>query len=286
MPQGMLPFKYEEEKKDFGTTALCGSLLYLDLLCKMRFFQTVSSHLHAKKDKQGWSDAEFVVTIMLLNICGGDCVDDMKSLEGDEGFRRILKNIELHGVWGRRRVKLKRQWRNGKRNSFPSPSSIFRYLFLFHNAVEEKRREQGKSFIPESLEHLLGFCKINNHMLEFLQSNKPEAIATLDMDATLVESHKKEALYSYKKYKSYQPLNTWWWEQGVVVHSEFRDGNVGAGFEQRRVLDEALDCLPQGIKKVYLRSDTAGYQHDLLKYCEVGKNKRFGRIEFAIGCDV
>jgi hypothetical protein len=38
--------------------------------------------------------------------------------------------------------------------------------------------------------------------------------------------------------------------------------------------------------KVYLRSDTAGYQHDLLKYCEKGENTRFGRIEFAIGADV
>jgi hypothetical protein len=37
---------------------------------------------------------------------------------------------------------------------------------------------------------------------------------------------------------------------------------------------------------VYLRSDTAGYQHDLLKYCEKGENAHFGRIEFAIGCDV
>jgi len=44
--------------------------------------------------------------------------------------------------------------------------------------------------------------------------------------------------------------------------------------------------LPEGIKKVRMRSDTAGYQHDLLKYCEMRKNKRFGRIEFAVGCDV
>lgn len=44
--------------------------------------------------------------------------------------------------------------------------------------------------------------------------------------------------------------------------------------------------LPEGVTKVYLRSDTAGYQHDLLRYCEKGENKRFGRIEFAIGCDV
>jgi len=35
-----------------------------------------------------------------------------------------------------------------------------------------------------------------------------------------------------------------------------------------------------------LRSDTAGYQHDLLRYCESGENDRFGRIEFAISCDV
>ncbi len=44
--------------------------------------------------------------------------------------------------------------------------------------------------------------------------------------------------------------------------------------------------LPEGVENVYLRSDTAGYQHDPLKYCEKGENKRFGRIEFAIGADV
>jgi len=35
-----------------------------------------------------------------------------------------------------------------------------------------------------------------------------------------------------------------------------------------------------------MRSDTAGYQHDLLGYCDKEDNKRFGKIEFAIGCDV
>ena len=37
---------------------------------------------------------------------------------------------------------------------------------------------------------------------------------------------------------------------------------------------------------MFLRSDTAGYQQDLLMYCAEGKNKRFGVIEFAIGVDV
>ena len=67
---------------------------------------------------------------------------------------------------------------------------------------------------------------------------------------------------------------------------KFRDGNVPAGYEQLRVFKEALNCLPENVEQVKLRSDTAGYQHDLLKYCASGENKRFGRIEFAIGCDV
>jgi hypothetical protein len=49
---------------------------------------------------------------------------------------------------------------------------------------------------------------------------------------------------------------------------------------------KALDCLPQDVDDVRLRCDSAGYQHDLLKYCEMGENERFGRIEFAISCDV
>ena len=42
----------------------------------------------------------------------------------------------------------------------------------------------------------------------------------------------------------------------------------------------------RGIEQVRLRSDTAGYQHDLLEYCDSGEDPRFGRIEFGVGCPV
>lgn len=71
-----------------------------------------------------------------------------------------------------------------------------------------------------------------------------------------------------------------------MVHTEFRDGNVPAGYRQLAAFKEALAMLPAGIEQVRLRSDTAGYQHELLRYCAEGTNERFGRIEFAIGCDV
>jgi hypothetical protein len=159
-------------------------------------------------------------------------------------------------------------------------------LAEFHNRDQEGLREGGKAFIPEGNEALKGLCKVNKGLVDFVESNHAETTATLDMDATLVETEKEDAFWCYKGYRAYQPLNTWWCEQGLVLHTEFRDGNVPAGFEQKRVLEEAMRCLPEGVKKIRLRSDTAGYQHELLKYCDRGDNKRYGRIEFAVGCDV
>lgn len=286
MTQGVLPFKYEEEKKDFCTTASSGMLLFLDLMQKMNFPQIVKKNLRAKEGKQGWSDDQFLKSLLLLNFCGGDCVNDVKQLESDAGLRLALKHIDLRSSYGRSREKLKRQWRKVKHNVFPSPSSIFRYLSLFHNESQEKCRTSHTAFIPEPNEHLLGLAQINKSIMEFLQMNNPQTIATIDMDATIIESNKEEALYSYKKFKGYQPLNSWWWEQNCLLYTEFRDGNVPAAFEQKRVFNKTLECLPSGIKKVYLRSDTAAYQHDLLTYCEKGENERFGRVEFAIGCNV
>lgn len=288
MTQGVLDFKYEEEKKDFGTTSTAGILLYLDLLKKMGFSEMVGAHVSAKENKQGWSDYHFLQSLMLLNVSGGDCVNDITKLECDEGLRRIFQHLEVGSSFGRRRSKLIRQWRNGARNTFPSPSAIFRYLNVFHDAAQEKARQASdiKAFIPLPNTFLSGLSGVNQSMLEFLQRHNPQSVATIDMDATIVSSQKREARFSYKKCKGYQPFNAWWWEHGYIVHTEFRDGNVPAGHEQKRVFSKTLSCLPPGVEKVYLRSDTAGYQHELLKYCEMGENERFGRIEFAIGCDV
>ena len=59
-----------------------------------------------------------------------------------------------------------------------------------------------------------------------------------------------------------------------------------AGYEQVRVLQEAVAVLPAGVQQVCLRSDTAGYEEKLLRYCAEGKDPRFGVIPFAVGADV
>jgi hypothetical protein len=285
MAQGILPFKYESEKKATGMTALGGLPAYLDLAQVIGLSKSVQKHLKVRSGSQGWTDAQMVLALVLLNLAGGDCVEDIKVLEADDGFCEVLKKAEMHGMGRKVRRALLRRWRKERTRTVPSPSSIFRYLAQFHDEQQEGQRQPGKAFIPLSNEHLKGFAGINKDMAAFSSHRQSGQSATLDMDATLVATSKADALFCYKGYRSYQPLNTWWAEQEIILYSEFRDGNVPAGFEQLRVFKESLACLPSWITKVRLRSDTAGYQHDLLRYCATGASD-FGVIEFAIGCDV
>ncbi|WP_028893413.1 IS1380 family transposase [Syntrophorhabdus aromaticivorans] len=285
MPQGILPYKYEEESTASGMTSLAGLPVYLDLASILNLGASISQHLHIKI--QGWTDEQIVMTLILLNLAGGDFVDDLRLLEADEGFCKILQRIELKGLKRKGRREIERRWRKEKHRSVPSPSAVFRYLAAFH---EDYPRIEGSAIIPPLTESLSALERINADLVAAVHKRNPIDHATLDMDATLIQTSKKDALFSYKGYKAYQPLNTYFAELGLVLHTEFRDGNVPAGYEQLRVFLHALSLLPPGVKTVRLRSDTAGYQHELLSYCDRGKDgklhERFGRIEFAIGAHV
>lgn len=286
MTQKALPYEYEIEDGECGLTSVGGLPIYLDLTSATGLLRSVDKHLKIRIGDQGWRDRQIILSLIALNLAGGDCVDDIEKLEADEGFCRILRKAEIQGLTRKEKRDMKRRWRKERTRTMPSASVIFRYLSNFHDKEQEKFRVKGKVFIPVANEHLRAFRLINSELIGFEAVGKTEDTATLDMDATISETLKDNALYSYKGEKSYQPINTYWYERGVILHTEFRDGNVPAGHEQQRVLKEALSNLPLGIKKVRLRSDTAGYQHDLLRYCDEEGNKRFGRIEFAIGCDV
>ena len=262
MAQGLLSFKYELERKDTGMTALGGLPIYLDLASALGIGESIEKHLHIKQ--QGWTDSQSLLSLIMMNLAGGDCVEDLRKLEGDTGFCEVLRRLEQRGMKRRERRESDRRWRKERSRTVPSASSIFRYLSSFHDAEQEKKRVEGKAFIPAPNEHLRGLVRVNADIVDFLQSHHRQQVATLDQDATLVETRKRDALYSYKGFKAYQPLNTWWAEQGLVLHTEFRDGNVPAGYEQLRVFQEALALLPASVEKVRLRSDTAGYQHELL----------------------
>jgi hypothetical protein len=71
-----------------------------------------------------------------------------------------------------------------------------------------------------------------------------------------------------------------------MVGTQLRGGNVPPGYEQLEELKRILSAAPEGIKKVTIRSDTAGYQEALLRYCAEGKDERFGEIDFTVSSKV
>lgn len=284
--QGVLPFKYQADSHKSGATALAGLPVYLDLARVLGLADSIRRHMSVRQGTQGWSDEQIVMALVLLNLAGGDCVDDLRVLERDEGFCRVLRRTELVGLSRRERRATERRWRQERRRTVPSPSSVFRYIERFHDPSQEILRQAGKAFIPAASEPLKQLRLVNRDLVAAVQRRSPSSVATLDIDATLVECFKATALYCYKRFKSYQPLNVWWAEQRLVLHSEFRDGNVNAGLDQLRILQEAEALLPEGVRAVRMRSDTAGYQEELLRYCEMGSSERFGRIEFAVSADV
>jgi len=128
MAQGELGFMYEVERQGEGITGMGGIGPYLDLVCRSGMVRSIERHVKAQGE-QGWTDAESILALVMLNLVGGDCVEDVDRLESDEGFCRLFSKAIGKGLSGKGRRGLKRRWRKEKRRRVPSSSAVFRYLF-------------------------------------------------------------------------------------------------------------------------------------------------------------
>jgi hypothetical protein len=152
--------------------------------------------------------------------------------------------------------------------------------------VDDSKRGYGKAYVPAPTASLRALQQVNRDVVARIDALNPQTVATLDEDATCIEVTKRSALCCYKGFKAFQPLNVYWAEHDVMLHTEFRDGNVPALYDNLRVLEEALDFLPETVKKVRFRSDGAAYQWDLLLYLAKGLHPRFGVIDFTVSAEV
>ena len=72
---------------------------------------------------------------------------------------------------------------------------------------------------------------VNRDVVQEVGRRCPEQrFATVDQDATIIESRKQEALRGYEGERCYQPMLSVWAEMNLVLADEFRDGNVPAAY--------------------------------------------------------
>jgi hypothetical protein len=189
-----------------------------------------------------------VESFILLNAAGGDCLEDFGRLREDGGLE------ELCG------------------HAIPSPEAARKFLYEFHEETKiEASPRQFKlanlSVIPDETAPLSGLAEVNHDFVqEFGRRCPDQKIATVDQDATIVESHKREAQRTYEGDRGYQPMLAVWAETDVILADQFRDGNVPAHKDPLAVAQAAFQCLPATVNEYYYRGDTACHDHRLVEW--------------------
>jgi len=179
----------------------------------------------------------------LLSALGGECVEDIERLRQDKGLEAMLGY------------------------QIPAAETARQWLDKFHDEGLMSGQPQQGAFIPVESAPLAGLREPNRQIIwSYIEKMKPGQEVTLDVDAHLVETTKANAFYCYDGRKAFQPIEVEWAETGLVLAEEFRQGNVLAGRDIKRVVDEAYDMLPAGEWKVKVRSDSAAYQQDVLDH--------------------
>ncbi|MDC9720393.1 MAG: IS1380 family transposase [Gammaproteobacteria bacterium] len=91
---------------------------------------------------------------------------------------------------------------------------------------------------------------------------------TLDIDATEIVANKADAQWTYNKNKGYMPMVGHIAETGQVVACDFRQGNAAPAKQNLEFIQQCQKALPFGCNVGALRIDAAGYQTNIIQYCD------------------
>jgi hypothetical protein len=228
----------------------------------------IEANLQLKERQRGCSEGEYIESLILLQTAGGDCPEDMSLLAGDDCLER------------------------GLGFTLPKTRAVRRFLDRFHDQELELARpprEVQKAFIMPSSQGVAGLQAVQAGAVGriaklYAQQGQAQRVATVDQDATIIESHKESALAHYEGGRGYQPMVAVWAEADLVLADEFRDGNVGAQMEPLTCAKLAFAALPESVQERYFRGDSACHENDLLGWLKHADRAQEpgGRIGFAV----
>lgn len=210
----------------------------------------IEANLQFKQRQRGFEEAQLVESIVLLQALGGDCPEDVPMIHGDPLLASALGY------------------------SLPKVTALRSFLEKFHDekldALRPARAAQ-KSFIFPSSQPIQGLQNVQAGLVrriaqKYSQQRQSLTIATVDQDATIIESHKKAALYHYEGGRGYQPMVAIWAEADLVLADEWRDGNVPARQAPLTCAQWAFAALPPAIKQRFFRGDSACHEQELIHW--------------------
>jgi hypothetical protein len=245
-----------------------GSLVISRAFRSLKGPELIAANLALKRRQRGFDEAQFVETALLLQAVGGDCPEDLALLNEDPMLGRAL-GYDL-----------------------PKVTALRSFLERFHDdelAQLRPAREQQKSFILPASTALQRLQDVQAGLVrriaqQYTVQGQPQTIATVDQDATIIESHKRSALAHYEGGRGYQPMLAVWAEADLVLADEWRDGNVPAQQAPLTCAQWAFAALPGWIKARYFRGDSACHEQALLDWLRAPQRvlEPGGRIGFCV----
>lgn len=185
--------------------------------------------------KAGYADEVIVEGLILLSALGGRSLSDWEYLKEENGFSLMFGE------------------------ECPSVDTFERYLKRLTLFSPLRNSECGQvGFIAQ-------FELLQDQLIlqAYKKAGCPKKL-TLDLDAMLLGTEKREALYCYDSYKAYHPFNVYCPELQMLLAHEFRDGNVSPMEGYQRLIERCQKLLPH--VRWIVRSDSAGYQNEFLDW--------------------
>ncbi len=216
---------FKLEHADELITPRSGLALFAEVVRTLRVDQKVREAFPRPGSNRGYGAWSYIEPLLLMVEGGGRHIEDLREIRDDETLRWLVGLSRM-----------------------PSLSTFGDWLV-----------RMGASGGVEAM------GQISEEVAETIWKRMATAEYTLDVDATVIEAEKREAQWTYKKVRGYQPILGFLAETGVCLAHEFREGNVAAQSGALRFLKRCLKRCP---KIRYLRSDSAFYQAEVFNFCQ------------------
>ena len=189
--EGEFLFEIDELPLEECLTALGCVPLLVRTLRSLDVPGNVRRQVAIKKRQGGFDEATCVESCAVLQAADGDCPGGFEALREDPGLAEMLGH------------------------EAPSPEAARKFLYQFHDEEAICQAQQqlplGRvSAIAAENKSLRGLADVNQELVRELGRRGGQKIATADLDATIIESSKREAQPTCQGSRGYQPMLVLW----------------------------------------------------------------------------
>ncbi len=222
------------EVTDENVTGVAGAALWGPLLDRLNLVGVADARQLRPIGPGGYTGGECYRTLVEVLLAGGGFLSDRSLLEG--------ATVQLRGE-----------------HAFPSHTTLFRFCAGADFGRVQKAAAVNRTMLARAWA---------------LGAGPQGAMVTIDPDATLVDTYgpgKQGSVFTYRGEVGLSPLIGVCGETGDVLALRARGGNAHPGRALAGFIHECAAAIPTPVratKNLWVRIDSAGYQHDVFRACE------------------